>query len=696
MKAKRFLAVLMVLAMVIVLYPVVAAAAVPITHDISTGPITIGDDGIYIITGTTTSNYIRVSAGASPDITLEKVNISSGGCAFLIENDSSGNVDLTLVGANTLISAANFAGLQKNGNNEIVGTLTIEGTGSLTATGGMWSAGIGGGDLGSGRNIIINGGTINSAGGAQGAGIGGGFLGTGSDIIINGGTVNATGGENGAGIGGGRQEVGSKITINGGTVNANGGEYGAGIGGGYARAGSDITINDGTVNAIGGQYAAGIGGGYYMGAASNITIGGGTVYAAGNFAAAIGVGFESDDPASNIMIVPAEGKQITVTAGNTDPLESIVGTFSSTTPYTRTDRYFHSYESFSNSSNCNIEESSVTITDNGNYNIYGTGKVTANSIILSSGVSPNITLANVNIINDYLTFVISDNSSGNVHINLVGNNSLQSRMYAGLIKNGSGVNVGTLTIEGSGSLRAVGGLDSAGIGATDGYSAGNIFINGGTIVAIGGDSAAGIGGGNSGSGSNININGGNVTATGGLFAAGIGGGDFASGYNININGGTVSASGGYGGAGIGGGYGGSVNIININGGNVTATGGSYAAGIGGGNGASGNNISIGGGIINAAGGVEATSIGAGTAGTAVPMMISPTAGKKITVMVGPAEPPTTVAGIFTSSTSYTAADRYLYAFEETIPVTYPVTVVNGTGGGDYAEGTTVNITADTA
>lgn len=136
------------------------------------------------------------------------------------------------------------------------------------------------------------------------------------------------------------------------------------------------------------------------------------------------------------------------------------------------------------------------------------------------------------------------------------------------------------------------------------------------------------------------------------------------------------------------------NIINLNGGNVTATGGSYAAGIGGGFSGSGNNITIRGGKINSAGGLGATSIG-GRTDTAVPIMISPAAGKKITVMVGPVEPPTTVAGIFTSPTSYTAVDRYLYAFEGPILGIYPATVINGTGSGNYAEGTTVNITADT-
>ena len=158
-----------------------------------------------------------------------------------------------------------------NGNTLAIYGQTAQ-SGQLIANGGNNSAGIGGGNHGSGTNITINGGTVTARGGNDGAGIGGGFNGSGSNITINGGTVTATGGEGGAGIGGGfNRNFGSNITINGGTVTATGGKGGAGIGGGFNSSGYNITICGGTVTANGGDNGAGIGGGRY-GSSSNIRV----------------------------------------------------------------------------------------------------------------------------------------------------------------------------------------------------------------------------------------------------------------------------------------------------------------------------------------------------------------------------------------------------------------------------------------
>ena len=140
------------------------------------------------------------------------------------------------------------AGIKVSGEGN---SLTIYGqtaqSGKLEANGGgMASAGIGGGYMGSGSNITINGGYV-TATGAHGAGIGGGMRGSGTNITINGGYVTATG-VHGAGIGGGANCPGSHITINGGTVKANS-TSGAGIGGGANCPGSNITINGGNVTA---------------------------------------------------------------------------------------------------------------------------------------------------------------------------------------------------------------------------------------------------------------------------------------------------------------------------------------------------------------------------------------------------------------------------------------------------------------
>ena len=219
-----------------------------------------------------------------------------------------GSVEIELDGKNELKSGYKRAGLEKTSE----GTLTLKDdkkkAGSLTATGGKFGAGIGGGNGGSGKNITITGGTVNAKGGLEGAGIGGGTGGIGEAITINGGTVEATGGKFGAGIGGGLNGVGKNITIKGGTVNAAGGDNGgAGIGGGDSGSGEAITITGGTVNAAGGGQGAGIGGGSW-GNGEDITIKGGTVEANGGlFGAGIGGGSAAS--------IGGSGKNITITGG---------------------------------------------------------------------------------------------------------------------------------------------------------------------------------------------------------------------------------------------------------------------------------------------------------------------------------------------------------------------------------------------
>ena len=248
-----------------------------------------------------------------------------------------GSVEIELDGKNELKSGYKRAGLEKTSE----GTLTLKDdkkkAGSLTATGGKFGAGIGGGNGGSGKNITITGGTVNAKGGLEGAGIGGGTGGSGENITINGGTVEANGGLFGAGIGGGLNGVGKNITINGGTVEATGGDNGgAGIGGGDRGSGEAITITGGTVNAAGGDEGAGIGGGNY-GSGEAITITGGTVEATGgDFGAGIGGGswgngeditikggtveangglFGAGIGGGNAASIGGSGKNITITGG---------------------------------------------------------------------------------------------------------------------------------------------------------------------------------------------------------------------------------------------------------------------------------------------------------------------------------------------------------------------------------------------
>ncbi len=141
----------------------------------------------------------------------------------------------------------------------------------------------------------------------------------------------------------------------------------------------------------------------------------------------------------------------------------------------------------------------------------------------------------------------------------------------------TGNGVFTLTIEGTGTLKAssgnwlpgiggtseghhivinggnittTGGYGGPGIGAMyEGASCGDITINGGTINAIGGDTAAGIGlGFNSFKCGHIIFNGGDVTVTGGKNAIGVGVPSYISGSGrcrrISFSGGTVKVTGG--------------------------------------------------------------------------------------------------------------------------------------------------------
>ena len=234
------------------------------------------DDPDPVITSSgKTENTVTINAetNATANVTLENVNIDTGtrgGAA--ITTSGEGNVNIELNGTNTVQSGNTHAGVEKKDN----GTLTItdeDKDGSLTATGGNYGAGIGGGYEGSGSNIAIEGGKVEASSVGGGAGIGGGSLGSGSNITISGGEVTAQGGVGGAGIGGGQGGSGSNITISDGKVTATGAGAGAGIGGGYEGSGKSITIEGGEVTAQGDAGGAGIGGGI-SGTGSDVTISG--------------------------------------------------------------------------------------------------------------------------------------------------------------------------------------------------------------------------------------------------------------------------------------------------------------------------------------------------------------------------------------------------------------------------------------
>lgn len=206
------------------------------------------DTGVFVVTGTSTTNklVIKGDSGTAANVYLKDLHITvSSGAAVSV----SGDVDLYIEGSSVLQSGENCAGIQKEDD----GQLTIDGSGSLEATGGQSGAGIGGAFHKSGNNITINGGKIiaqSTTGSGWGAGIGGGNEGNGNNITINGGDVTAIGGSEAAGIGGGIHASAENITINGGTVTAKAGGGAAAIGGGHANPDGGKATN---INLVGGD-----------------------------------------------------------------------------------------------------------------------------------------------------------------------------------------------------------------------------------------------------------------------------------------------------------------------------------------------------------------------------------------------------------------------------------------------------------
>jgi hypothetical protein len=306
--------------------------AVPAAAPAGATPVNKKDDGFWGNTITVINNI----ADKVLNLTLKdvKIDVSDTGDQYdwdqkgkaALSVQGKGNVEIELDGDNELKSGTQSAGLEKTST----GTLTLKDdnneAGSLTATGGFNSAGIGGGaEGGGGNNITIKGGTVTATGGGYsgtgGAGIGGGSSGSGENITINGGKVTATGGSYAAGIGGGsvgfwggESGSGKNITINGGTVNATGTDGGAGIGGGENGNGEDITINGGKVNASGAYGGAGIGGGV-NGIGSKVTVSGAaqvtaTATGSGPDWSGVGTGATIGNGGSKTPDGPVDGKEI--------------------------------------------------------------------------------------------------------------------------------------------------------------------------------------------------------------------------------------------------------------------------------------------------------------------------------------------------------------------------------------------------
>ena len=153
---------------------------------------------------------IKGDSGTAANVYLNNLKITSNEAAVSV----SGDVVLIVEGESELHSGNDHAGVEKANDN---GTLTITGSGTLSAYGGEWGAGIGGGKNADVHNIEIRGGTIIAYGGGGAAGIGSSNHGSVDGITIIGGTVKAFGGTYAAAIGGQACEV-RNITITGGNI----------------------------------------------------------------------------------------------------------------------------------------------------------------------------------------------------------------------------------------------------------------------------------------------------------------------------------------------------------------------------------------------------------------------------------------------------------------------------------------------
>ena len=208
------------------------------TIDLSTvtADTTVADG--YTITGTLGAN-VKISIADGATVTLKDVTINginSGDSYKWAGLTCAGDATITLEGTNTVKGFWKYyPGLFVPKGK----TLTIKGSGSLTADSNGRGAGIGGcyaddyihisKEEGSCGTIVIEGGTITATGGYA-AGIGCGYYSDCDGVTIKGGTVTAISGVCAAGIGSCQGGYCGPISITGGTVTAISVQGAAGVG----------------------------------------------------------------------------------------------------------------------------------------------------------------------------------------------------------------------------------------------------------------------------------------------------------------------------------------------------------------------------------------------------------------------------------------------------------------------------------
>ena len=388
-----------------------------------------------ILTGSTSG---KVTIPRNVSITLRDVTITGG-------ISCHGTATITLEGTNIVTGNTIQAGIRVGGSGT---TLTIRGDGSLTATGGTYSAGIGLNwdpqDPSTGGNIVIEGGNITANGGDMAAGIG--------TCMMD--KENLT-----------KRYLLGAITIKGGTVTATGGESAAGIGTGSISSDVDYEIGAVTIyNTI-------------------------TKVDASSISEAITYMYEETDVTANA----ADYFNI-VEDGNRRIIES---------------KFPHIYLAGSNSYTVQ-NNSTLTGSTSGTVTIADGASITLRDVTITGGIvcegTADITLEGTNSVTgaDYKAGIQVGGTGTTLTIRGDGSLTATGKYQSagiGLSRSGSGDTTGgDIVIEG-GNITAKGGWMAAGIGtgtlyssnANGGkpvsYSLGAITIKGGTVTATGDDSA---------------------------------------------------------------------------------------------------------------------------------------------------------------------------------------------------------------
>jgi uncharacterized repeat protein (TIGR02543 family) len=460
------------LILIFALFSATTAWADVVTLDENSGEVTLQDGDV--LTGTGGQNTkVKIADGAT--VTLFGVNINHGYYGFWPGISCLGDAVIILGEGTT----NNVMGGHANSGIYVPQdhTLTLQGGGTLNATGGLSAAGIGGG--------------LNSSCG---------------NITISGGIVTATGFGGAAGLGSGSSDSScGNIFISGGTINATGNYYGAGIGSGsHDSSCGNITITNSVtmVTATAGDNCNNaIGAGNYNSTCGTVTIGG------------VQTGFIT----RSHFIWP-----ITLDSGSGEVLlqhgDKLTGTGGSNTQVKIAD-------------GATVALSGVNITTIGYSHEWPGITCLGDAVIILEGGTTNSVKGGFRSSGIYVPQDHTLTLQGSGTLNATGG------YWAAGIGSSRNSSCGNITISG-GTVNATGGSQGAGIGSGGHISSscGNITISGGIVTATGFGGAAGLGSGRDSSCGNITISGGTVTATGGEDGAGIGinSGSFLSCDTITI------------------------------------------------------------------------------------------------------------------------------------------------------------------